>query len=595
MHYTSIENIHKVIDPLFLDDLKAEFAEILKIGVQKTKERKLKDFQDKIAGLTFFDPACGSGNFLTETYVSLRRLENDILRELQGGQMAFGDTNWNPIKVSISQFYGIEINDFAADVAKTALWIAESQMMKETEDIVLMHLNFLPLKSNVSIITGNALTTDWETVAPKDRLSYIIGNPPFVGSSNKDIEKQQKADKEFVFGKDNTAGKLDYVACWYKKAFDYIKGTKIEVVFVSTNSITQGEQVRPLWEPLLTNGLFINFAYRTFQWDSEAHIKAHVHCVIICISRVERKEKFIDIEGTRKAATHINGYLVDAPDFYIESRGKQPKGMPKLTQGNKPWDDGGLIVSSDERKELIKKYPKLEPYIKVYWGSREFINNVERYCLWLDGVAPEVYRNIPEIKERFKVVEKIRLASPTVAVQKQALTPMLFSQIRQPKSDYILVPETSSQSRRYIPMGFMSKNVILSNSAMSAENATLYMFGIMQSNVHMAWVKTLCGRMKSDYRYSPALYNNFPWPEVSEAQKAKIEKTAQAILDARALYPNSSLADLYDPLTMPKELVIAHRKNDTAVMEAYGLSVKDTSEAECVAFLMKMYQKITSK
>ncbi len=595
MHYTSIENIHKVIDPLFLDDLKAEFAEILKIGVQKTKERKLKDFQDKIAGLTFFDPACGSGNFLTETYVSLRRLENDILRELQGGQMAFGDTNWNPIKVSISQFYGIEINDFAADVAKTALWIAESQMMKETEDIVLMHLNFLPLKSNVSIITGNALTTDWETVAPKDRLSYIIGNPPFVGSSNKDIEKQQKADKEFVFGKDNTAGKLDYVACWYKKAFDYIKGTKIEVVFVSTNSITQGEQVRPLWEPLLTNGLFINFAYRTFQWDSEAHIKAHVHCVIICISRVERKEKFIDIEGTRKAATHINGYLVDAPDFYIESRGKQPKGMPKLTQGNKPWDDGGLIVSSDERKELIKKYPKLEPYIKVYWGSREFINNVERYCLWLDGVAPEVYRNIPEIKERFKVVEKIRLASPTVAVQKQALTPMLFSQIRQPKSDYILVPETSSQSRRYIPMGFMSKNVILSNSAMSAENATLYMFGIMQSNVHMAWVKTLCGRMKSDYRYSPALYNNFPWPEVSEAQKAKIEKTAQAILDARALYPNSSLADLYDPLTMPKELVIAHRKNDTAVMEAYGLSVKDTSEADCVAFLMKMYQKITSK
>lgn len=595
MHYTSIENIHKVIDPLFLDDLKAEFAEILKIGVQKTKERKLKDFQNKIAGLTFFDPACGSGNFLTETYVSLRRLENDILRELQGGQMAFGDTNWNPIKVSISQFYGIEINDFAADVAKTALWIAESQMMKETEDIVLMHLNFLPLKSNVSIITGNALTTDWETVAPKDRLSYIIGNPPFVGSSNKDIEKQQKADKEFVFGKDNTAGKLDYVACWYKKAFDYIKGTKIEVVFVSTNSITQGEQVRPLWEPLLTNGLFINFAYRTFQWDSEAHIKAHVHCVIICISRVERKEKFIDIEGTRKAATHINGYLVDAPDFYIESRGKQPKGMPKLTQGNKPWDDGGLIVSSDERKELIKKYPKLEPYIKVYWGSREFINNVERYCLWLDGVAPEVYRNIPEIKERFKVVEKIRLASPTVAVQKQALTPMLFSQIRQPKSDYILVPETSSQSRRYIPMGFMSKNVILSNSAMSAENATLYMFGIMQSNVHMAWVKTLCGRMKSDYRYSPALYNNFPWPEVSEAQKAKIEKTAQAILDARALYPNSSLADLYDPLTMPKELVIAHRKNDTAVMEAYGLSVKDTSEADCVAFLMKMYQKITSK
>lgn len=587
MHYTSVENIHRVIDPLFLDALHEEFAALSKITVKKTKEKKLKEFQTKISKLTFLDPACGSSNFLTETYLSLRRLENDIFRELLDGQMMMDDVNGLAIKVSIQQFYGIEINDFAVDVGKTALWIAMHQTMKETEEIILANLEFLPLETNANIYHKNALSEDWKNIIHPSRLSYIIGNPPFVGSSIKSVAEQQKKDKELVFGADNTAGKLDYVACWYKKAFDYIEGTNIEVAFVSTNSITQGEQVRPLWEPLLSNGLFINFAYRTFQWDSEAHIKAHVHCVIICVSRVERKEKFIDVEGTKKPAKHINGYLIDAPDFYIESRGKQPKGMPKLTQGNKPWDDGGLIISPEEREELIKKYPQLEPHIKVFWGSREFINKIERYCLWLDGVAPEVYRNIPEIKERFKVVEAIRLASPTVAVQRQATTPYLFSQIRQPKSDYILVPETSSQSRRYIPMGFMSKDVILSNSAMFAENATLYMFGIMQSNVHMAWVKTLCGRMKSDFRYSPALYNNFPWPDVTPEQKAKIEQTAQGILDARANHSTSSLAAMYDPIQ--KDLEKAHYANDRAVMRAYGLDIGKTTEEDCVAFLMQKY------
>lgn len=589
MHYTSIENIHKVIDPLFLDDLKTEFAEILKIGVRKQRERKLKEFQVKLASLSFLDPACGSGNFLTETYLSLRRIENDILRELLNGQMLLDNVDELSIKVSIGQFYGVEINDFAADVAKTALWIAESQMMKETESIVLMHLDFLPLKTNANIVIGNALRVDWETVVPKSKLNYIMGNPPFVGSSIKSTAEQQKADKEIVFGSANSVGKLDYVACWYKKAFDYITGTGIEVAFVSTNSITQGEQVRPLWEPLLSCGLHINFAYRTFQWDSEAHIKAHVHCVIICVSRKARKEKFIVIDGSRKAAEHINGYLVDAPDFYIESRGLAPKGMPKLTQGNKPWDDGGLIVSPGERDELIKKYPHLKDYIKLFLGSREFINKIDRYCLWFDGAPPNAYKNIPELKERFEKVASIRRASPTVAVQKQALTPMIFSQIRQPESDYILIPETSSSARYYIPMGFVSKDVIVSNSAMTAADATLYMFGVLESNVHMAWVKTLCGRMKSDYRYSPALYNNFPWPTPTAAQRAKIEQTAQGILDARALFPDSSLATMYDN-PMPPELLEAHRKNNIAVMAAYGLSVKDTSEADCVAFLMKKYQ-----
>lgn len=592
MHYTSIENIHKVIDPLFLDDLKAEFEEIKKITVKKNRNQKLDAFQDKLSKLTFLDPACGSGNFLTETYVSLRRLENQILSSLWEEQIGFGDTAMNPIKVSISQFYGIEINDFAVTVAKTALWIAESQMMKETESVVLMHLDFLPLKTNAYIIEGNALHTDWESVVSKQKLSYIMGNPPFVGSSIKKTAEQQKADKEIMFGHAKSVGKLDYVACWYKKAFDYISETEIEVAFVSTNSITQGEQVRPLWEPLLSCGLHINFAYRTFQWDSEAHIKAHVHCVIICISRKERKEKFIVIDGSKKIAEHINGYLVDAPDFYIESRCSAPNGMPKLTQGNKPWDDGGLIVSPAERETLIKKYPHLKDYIKLFLGSKEFINQIDRYCLWFDGASPNVYKNIPELHDRFEKVANIRRASPTVAVQKQALTPMIFSQLRQPESDYILVPETSSSTRYYIPMGFVSKEVIASNSVMTAADANLYMFGILESNVHMAWVKTLCGRMKSDYRYSPALYNNFPWPEPTAAQKAKIEQTAQGILNARALFPDCSLATMYDN-PMPKELLKAHQANDRAVMSAYGLSIKDTSEADCVAFLMKRYQELT--
>lgn len=593
MHYTSIENIHKVIDPLFLNDLKAELNEIKAIDVLKTKDKRLAEYQKKLAGLKFLDPACGSGNFLTETYISIRRLENEVIAELNRGQVMLGTKDMNPIQVDIGQFYGIEINDFAVTVAKTALWIAESQMMKETEDVVKMSLDFLPLKTNAYIVEGNALRIDWESVVSKNQLNYIMGNPPFVGSSIKGTAEAQKADRELIFGESKAAGKLDYVACWYKKAFEYIQLTPIEVAFVSTNSITQGEQVRPMWEKMLSSGLYINFAYRTFQWDSEANLKAHVHCVIISVSMMERRNKFIDIDGTCKSVSHINGYLIDAPDFYIESRGSAPKWLPKLTQGNKPWDDGGLILSREEKEDILAKYPQLECCIKEYVGSKDFINNIKRFCLWMIGVSPNVYRNIPEIKERLKIVSNIRLASPTIAVQKQAETPSVFSQIRQPDSDYILIPETSSSTRRYIPMGFMSKDVIASNSVMTAANADLYLFGVLESNVHMSWVRTLCGRMKSDYRYSPALYNNFPWPEASDNQRSKIEQTAQGILDARALYPECSLADLYDPLTMPVELKKAHIANDKAVMEAYGLNVKTTSEADCVAHLMKMYQELT--
>ena len=594
MHYTSIENIHKVIDPLFLNELTEELNSIKSIQIVKDRNKRLLAYQNKLASLKWLDPACGSGNFLTETYISVRRLENEVINTIKGGQMSFViSEEASPIKVSINQFYGIEINDFAVTVAKTALWIAESQMMKETEDILLMHLDFLPLKTNAYIVEGNALSIAWEDIISQSELTYIMGNPPFIGSSKKEVQNQQKEDKIAVFG-DKKAGKLDYVACWYKKAAEYIKNTAIKCAFVSTNSITQGEQVRPLWEDLLTDGIIINFAYRTFQWDSEAHIKAHVHCVIIGFSRKDNNNKFIVEEGVKKAATHINGYLVDFEDFYIESRGKAPANLPKLTQGNKPWDDGGLIVSAEERESLLSKYPHLDKYIKPYVGAREFINNIKRYCLWLVDAEPSEYANIEEIRERLNTVKNIRLASPTVAVQKQAETPSIFSQIRQPDGNYILIPETSSSNRRYIPIGFMDKDTIVSNSVMTANTSSLYIFGVLESNVHMAWARTLCGRMKSDYRYSPSLYNNFPWPDVSDDQKAKIEQTAQAILDARAKYPNSSLDELYDrTIGMPKPLSDAHEENNRAVMKAYGFNIKGMSEADCVVQLMKMYQQMT--
>lgn len=593
MHYTSIENIHKVIDPLFMDDLIKEFENICQMSVTRTRERKLQEFQQKLASLTFLDPACGSGNFLTETYISLRRLENQVIKLLQQGQTSMGIGIMNPIQVSIAQFYGIEINDFAVTVAKTALWIAESQMMKETEKIVLMDLDFLPLKSYANIIEGNALRIDWEKVVSKKKLNFIMGNPPFVGLSLRDANQQ--SDMLSVFVGNDRAGRLDYVAAWYKKATGFIKNTRIEVAFVSTNSIVQGEQVPILWEDLFNEGVRINFAYRTFTWNSEAKGKASVHCVIIGFSTFDRKKKII-FEGERyRIVDKINGYLVNADNVFIKLRGKARSDMPKLVQGNKPWDGGYLILSSAERKQLISKYPSVEKLIRRYIGSNEFINKKERYCLWLKGVSPAEYRNIPEVMERLAGVAETRRKTKTVAVQAQAETPMLFSQIRQPDSNYILVPETSSSNRKYIPIGFMDKNVIASNSTLVATNATLYLFGVLTSNVHMAWMRTVCGRLKSDYRYSPSIYNNFPWPTPTEGQKAKIEKTAQEILNARELYTNSSLADLYDELTMPPELRKAHQNNDRAVMEAYGFSVKNMTESMCVAELMKLYQDLADK
>lgn len=598
MHYTSIENIHKVIDPLFLDGLKDELAGICEIPVERTKTAKLRVFQRKLASLSFLDPACGSGNFLTETYLSLRRLENKILLELSHGQVTMYTASESPIQVSISQFYGIEINDFAVTVAKTALWIAESQMMKETEKILLVPLEFLPLKTNACIVEGNALRMDWESVVPKSRLNYIMGNPPFVGHQWR--SKAQTNDMKETFYDLPKHGKLDYVASWYQKSADYMKDTRIESAFVSTNSIVQGESVGTLWKFLFQKkNVEIQFAHRTFVWISEAKSQAAVHCVIIgftCYGISTKKQLFEN--NSVKLVDHINGYLVSASDIFIESRGKQlTQGFPEMSKGSQPTDGGNLILTEEERNNLIEKHPQTESFIKRFVGSRDLINNEKRYCLWLKGVPPQEYRKIPEIVERLQAVAECRKSSPTKSVQRDASTPMLFTQIRQPDTDYLAVPEVSSENRRYIPISFLTSDIIGSNKLYIVSNANLYMFGVLISNVHMAWMRVVCGRLKSDYSYSPAVYNNFPWPSPTEAQKAKIEQTAQAILDARALYPDSSLADLYDDLTMPPELRKAHQANDRAVMDAYGFTkgtAARTSESACVAELMKRYQQLLS-
>ena len=594
MHYTSIENIHKVIDPLFLDDLKAEFEEIKAIAVTKTQEKRLHELQDKLASLSWLDPAAGSGNFLTESYLSIRKLENEIISLLHRGQMTMGEA-FDPIKVSISQFYGIEINDFAVTVARTALWIAENQMMKATEDIVQLKLDFLPLKTNAHIVEGNALRIDWNDVVPKERLSYIMGNPPFVGHQWRN--KEQVEDMEIAFHDLKKHGKLDYVASWYQKAADYMQGTHIIAAFVSTNSIVQGEPVAILWKFLFSKNVEIQFAYKTFVWDSEANEKAHVHCVIIGFSCYHAdRDKLLFNDGNVKRVSHINGYLSAAPDVFIESRGKPlTPGFPQMSKGSQPTDGGNLILSEDEYKELIKGFPAAQEFVLRYIGADDYINNKARYCLWLKGVAPQQYRSCPEIIRRLDAVRECRRKSPTLSVQRDADTPMLFTQIRQPVTDYLVVPEVSSENRRYIPIGYMSKDVIAANTVYILPNSTLYMFGIMLSNVHMAWARIVCGRLEMRYRYTPAVYNNFPWPNVTEQQKSAIEQTAQAILDARALYPDASLADLYDELTMPLELRKAHQANDRAVMQAYGMPIKETDEAACVAWLMRLYQEMVQE
>ena len=805
MVYTSSENIHKLIDPLFLNELERRYEEIVggpavssRPPLTKAQRKALLELQDYLASLLFLDPASGSGNFLTETYTSLRRLENRIIAAIQGDQLEL-DLGLR-VKVSINQFHGIEINDFAVTVAKTAMWISEAKMACETAEILHRDADFLPLKDYDGIVEGNALRMDWnkvkriaagkngiaitvidtpvdfrsakvhlldlkrnhavvenadgvkfrftnqvmkalsdkardqsvgksahwaavgnierlckvsvalwnekprngstdilhyakhgaafsfggsnyiakitskaypgedgvvtysveaisvennfargiaDAISKKQHLdpsdesrilnfveavkgaskpySYIIGNPPFVGASMMTAEQKKEAVE--IFGKGKRVNSVDYVGAWYYKAAELMQGSGTKAAFVSTNSITQGEQVAALWGKLLGEyGVEIDFAWRTFRWDNESFDKAHVHCVIIGfhaktdggivdaalpdVGRAvptkppQRVKVIFDENGGRHEVRNVNPYLVDAPNTVIESRGSAICDVPKMTYGNKPSDGGHLILSQEERDVLLKDDPAVGDCVRRYVGSQDFINNGEkRYCLWLKGVAPSKYRGNKEIMRRLEAVREMRLKSSAAPTRNLADSPYLFFSAPQTEGAYLLVPEVSSERRPYVPLGFMDASVIAANTVSIVSGATLYHFGVLTSSVHMAWMRTVCGRLKSDYRYSAAIvYNNFPWPESVGAEcptpransKVEIEKTAQGILAARALYPGSSLADLYDPLTMPQELRKAHAANDAAVLKAYGWPA-DLSEPENVSRLFDMYAKLTTK
>ncbi|MBQ6269740.1 MAG: class I SAM-dependent DNA methyltransferase [Bacteroidetes bacterium] len=585
MHYTSIENIHKVIDPLFLDDLKNELK-----NCKTTKE--LLKFQDKISKLTFLDPACGSGNFLTETYISLRNLENDVIRQLQ----KLGQANLiNPIKVTINQFYGIEINDFAVSVAKTALWIAELQQQRKTNEISQdFEIEYLPLKEYNNIKEANALRIDWNDVIQSDKLNYIIGNPPFVGAYLN--SKEQKQEIVDLFGKIKLSNSIDYVSGWFYKASEMMyKNNEIRTALVSTNSITQGEQVYPIWHTLFERfNIKIDFAWRTFRWDSESSSKAHVHCVIIGFSSRAKENKchLYDEQGSYKECKNINPYLIEGDDVIIESRASTLFPASKMIRGNQASDGGNFILTTKEKEDILNKDPELTVYIRPYMGAEEYIKNKKRYCFWLKGINPSIIKKHTELYKRIEAVRQMRLNSSAAPTRKKAEIPYEFFFICQPDTNYMIIPRVSSENRKYVPMGIVSPDIIASDRCTIIPNATLYNFGILISVVHMAWMRTVTGRLKSDYNYSGSIvYNNFPWIEdITEEQKAKIEKTAQAILDARALYPDSSLADLYDETSMPVELRKAHNANDREVLKLYGMK-SDTEESEIVSKLFKMYQE----
>ena len=619
MHYTSIENIHKVIDPLFLNDLRRELDEILEEKVEKQRQKKLNAYQEKLASLTFLDPACGSGNFLTETYLSLRRLENEVIRERYYGQSFLGFEEVNPVKVSIQQFYGIEINDFAVTVATTALWISEAQMLRETEKITRRDIDFLPLKSYHNIREGNALRMDWDIIeVPSDiptihannvhlivepqpqiasepivkydeinvvarrfdgeskpdkqryqvNYDYIIGNPPFVGYAYQ--TKEQKEDLK-VLMKD-FGNNIDYVTGWYYKASSLIRNSATKCAFVSTNSITQGEQVTAIWRPIIERfRIHFIFAYRTFRWDSEASLKAHVHCVIIgfCAYPIAQEKIIYDNDKIIKAS-NINGYLLDAPNVYIEKNSKPLCDVPIMIRGSSPIDDGNLLLTIEEKDDYIVKEPQGAKFLRPFMMGKDFINRKPRWCFWLVGATPAEIKACPILMKRIEATHKFRLQSSKAATVQSAATPTLFGEMRPCDSDYVAIPKVTSENRRYIPIDYLKAEVIAGDKLFQMPNASLYHFGVLMSNVHMAWMRAVCGR-------------------------AKIEQTAQAILDARALYPDSSLADLYDELTMPVELRKAHQDNDRAVMQAYGFPIKTMTESQCVAELFKLYQELTHK
>ncbi len=610
-HYTSEENILKLIKPLFLDALWAEFEKI------KGNKNRLFEFHKKLRGLTFLDPACGCGNFLVITYRELRLLELEVLRASRDSGQQVLDVQ-TLINIDVDQFYGLEIEEFPAQIAQVALWLTDHQMNMKISEEFGAYFARIPLKATPHIVCANALQIDWGSVLPPEHCSYVLGNPPFIGHQWR--SKEQMSDMELIWGKDGKFGRLDFVTCWHKKSTDYMQHNKeIVTALVSTNSICQGEQVGTLWGWMLAQGIKIHFAHRTFSWSNEARGKAAVHCVIVGFGLQDVPNKIIyeyeDIKGEPHAAkvSNINPYLIDAPDVILPSRIATPAGLPQLIKGSQPTDGGHLILTENEKIELLDKEPQAERWVRPYIGGEELINGSIRYCLWLKDASPNELKEMPEVMRRVKAVADWRLTSATGSVRDYAAMPALFTQDRQPKSDFLALPEVSSERRLFIPIAFLSKNIVPSNKIQVVHDATIYHFGILSSTMHNAWMRTVAGRLKSDYSYSPAVYNNFPWPEcrsgsqlrignvendanataVNDRAYKNIETAAQAVLDARAAHPQASLADLYDPLTMPANLLKAHQALDKAVDAAYGYKGANTDAAR-VAFLFERYQALTS-
>ena len=593
-HYTSEENILKLIKPLFLDELWAEFQKA------KSNKNKLFEFHKKLRTLTFFDPACGCGNFLVITYRELRKLELELLRVVHAGPGSrFLDIH-QELQIDVDQFFGIEIEEFPAQIAQVALWLVDHQMNLRVSEEFGLYFARIPLKTTPHIVNGNALRMDWSDVIPAERLSYVISNPPFSGAMV--MGDTQRADMTLVFADLPGYGVLDYVSCWYWKAAKLIQHSEIKVGLVSTNSIVQGEQVGLLWAPLIERlWVKIHFAHRTFRWSSEAKGIAAVHCVIVGFAQTQPSKSVIyeyeTVDGEPHAvdATNINAYLVDAPNVFLLNRGSPIRAVPAMRFGSMPRDGGHLIMKEAEKEAFLALEPEAAELVRTYIGSDEFINGYSRYCLWLLDVPPDRLRRLPQIMARVEKVREFRLASKAATTRKFAETPAIFCQLAQPMTDYLLVPGVSSERRHYIPIGFMPAKVIANNLVFTVPGATRFHLGVMSSEMHMAWVRAVCGRLESRYRYSKDIvYNNFPWPDApSEAQQRKIEAAAQGVLDARAVFPDASLADLYDPLTMPPALVKAHHRLDAAVDAAYGRK-NFRNDAERVAFLFDLYRKYTS-
>lgn len=609
MHYTSPENIHRVIDPLFLDGLKAELDEILAKQSPSARTRALGAYHEKIGSLTFLDPACGSGNFLTETYACLRRLENRVLMELQSSEAArrrtvadgqagidFQEegTGESPVKVTLANFHGIEINDFACCVARTALWIAEKQADINTAKVVQRVYDELPLREYDTVRRGNALRMDWNDVVPADRCDYIMGNPPFIGARNQ--TKEQKAEVMEAFHGSKNCGNVDYVAGWYMRAAEYIGSNPIRCAFVSTNSVCQGEQVANIWKPIWDLGFRIDFARDTFRWNSQADDQAHVFCVIVGFSKLGGPKRLYhhtgpDADAEVREVSNLNAYLVDGPDVFVWSRSRPLCDVSPIGIGNKPIDGGNYLFTSREMADFLKEEPAAEPYFHPWLGSREFINNSPRWVLWLGDCAPSELARLPRCLERVRAVRDYRLASSSAPTRKLADKPTRFHVENMPAGSSVLIPQTSSSRRKYIPMGFVEQGVFCSNAVRLIPNAGIYYFGILQSQFHNAWMRRTSGRLKDDYQYAANIvYNNFVWPDPADGQRAEVERCAQAVLDARRLYEGSTLADMYDPDNdfLYPELMRAHRALDAAVEAAYGVDFGGDEE-RIVAHLLRLY------